>query len=191
MLSRLIVPLALTIALVLVSPVGLVLAQIDPQVRDRIVPAVVQIALIVDVTENGKTESQFLPVGSGTIISPDGLILTNHHVIDMEASQAELDAWEAQTLADGDSVTFSLDTESVLILGTTGVSRPEPLYEAQVVADDPQVDLPCSGSSPTPLASPWLLAQLTCPMFRWAIRPPWDWAIPFICSATQQRVGER
>src|SRR5215211_5013344 len=64
LVSRLVVPLALMVALVLGAPVGLVLAQIDPQVRDRVVPAVVEIAIILHVTENGTTEPQFLPVGS-------------------------------------------------------------------------------------------------------------------------------
>ena len=72
-----VVLLALLVALVLGAPASVVLAQIDPQVRDRVVPAIVEIAIVLDVTENGTTEPQFLPVGSGTIISPDGLILTN------------------------------------------------------------------------------------------------------------------
>src|SRR5215207_2674564 len=90
MLSRLVVPLTLIVALLLGTPVALVRAQINPQIRDRVVPAVVEIAIIFDVTENGTTESQFQPIGSGTLISPDGMILTNHHVIDMTAHRAQL-----------------------------------------------------------------------------------------------------
>jgi S1-C subfamily serine protease len=141
MLSRLVVPLALIVALVLGAPVGLVVAQIDPQIRDRVVPAVVEIAIILDVTENGTTEPQFLPVGSGTIISPDGLILTNHHVIDMATHRAQLDAWEAQASSDGEPLTFVLDESRILILGTDGASAPEPAYTAEVVAEDLAFDL--------------------------------------------------
>jgi len=76
--ARLVLPLALVAALVLATPVGLVLTQIDPQVRDRVVPAVVEIAILYDLTQDGVTEpSNYLPMGSGTIVSPDGLILIN------------------------------------------------------------------------------------------------------------------
>src|SRR5437868_6185564 len=68
-----------TLALILVAAQGsatLTLAQVQPQVRDRVIPAAVQVALIVDVTTGGVTESMFLPVGSGTVVSPNGQILT-------------------------------------------------------------------------------------------------------------------
>ena len=114
-------------------------AQIDPSVRDRVVPAIVQIAIVFDVTENGVTYRQYMPVGSGTLISPDGFILTNRHVIDMEAHQAQLRAWEAQ--ADGTALTYTLDPSLVLVLGTDGPSLPEPRYVAEIVAEDAALDL--------------------------------------------------
>jgi hypothetical protein len=47
MMLRLVVPLGRMIALVLGAPVALVSAQIDPQIREQVVPAVVEIAIIL------------------------------------------------------------------------------------------------------------------------------------------------
>src|SRR5215203_210086 len=52
------------------------LAQMSPEVRDRVIPAAVQIAIVGEVTDNGVTEPLALPVGSGTIVSASGQILT-------------------------------------------------------------------------------------------------------------------
>ena len=52
-----------------------------------------------------------------------------------------LDAWEAQAAEDGEPLTFALDEDHVLILGTDGASVPEPVYTAEVVAEDHALDL--------------------------------------------------
>ena len=59
----------------------------------------------------------------------------------MAAHRAQLDAWEAQAASDGNRSTFALDESRVLILGTDGVSAPEPVYTAEVVAEDLALDL--------------------------------------------------
>ena len=43
--------------------------------------------------------------------------------------------------SDGESLTFVLDEDRVLILGTDGASAPEPAYTAEVVAEDHALDL--------------------------------------------------
>ena len=141
LVPRLVVPLALMAALLLGAPMGLVLAQIDPQVRDRVVPAIVEIAINIDANENGSTEARYLSVGSGTIVSPDGLILTNWHVVDMAALREELNAWEAHASEDGESLAFVLHEDRVLVLGTDGASAPKPAYTAEVVSEDHALDL--------------------------------------------------
>jgi S1-C subfamily serine protease len=91
----------LAAALVLIAMMSLLsiapsLAQMRPDVRDRVIPAAVQIAIHADVTTNGVTEPRILPVGSGTIVSADGLILTNWHVVNMADYRHMFDGWEAQ-----------------------------------------------------------------------------------------------
>ena len=84
-------------------PTGeLVLADADRAVLDRVVPAAVQIALIGTVTENGSTSETFIPVASGTVISADGLILTNAHAVDMAAYRAMLALLEQQAADRGE-----------------------------------------------------------------------------------------
>jgi S1-C subfamily serine protease/DNA-binding beta-propeller fold protein YncE len=127
--------------LALLLPASTFAAQLDPAVRDRVVPAVVQLAVLFDATERGVTTSQYVPVGSATVVSPDGIVLTNFHVVDMAAHQTQLDAWSAEGRTEDPTLAFALDRETVLLLGTDGASRPEPLYVAAIVAVDEVLDL--------------------------------------------------
>lgn len=116
-------------------------AQVDPAIRDRAVSAAVQIALTVDVTASGSTAPQVFPVGSGTVVSPDGLVLTNWHVMDMAAHRARFAAWEQEAEAAGALASFHLNERSVLILTSSTGGRPRPAYLAEIVASDERLDL--------------------------------------------------
>lgn len=116
-------------------------AQIDPEIRDRVVSAAVQIALTADVSENGKTTPEFFPVGSGTVISENGLVLTNYHVVDMDAAQQRFDQWERDAAAAGAPVTFDLERRGVMILTAQDGGPPRPTYLADIVTSDAGLDL--------------------------------------------------
>jgi hypothetical protein len=80
-------------------------------------------------------------MGSGTVVSADGVILTNWHVVDMAAHRATFDQLVTQAAAQGQTFTYRLDEEMLLILTSDGVTPPEPRYYAEIAATDPTLDL--------------------------------------------------
>src|SRR4051794_2155456 len=90
--------IAVIFALVVAAP-SPTLSQMSPNVRDRVIPAAVQIAITGEVTDNGVTRPLALPMGSGTIVSASGQILTAAHVVDMTEHRRMLDGLETQATA--------------------------------------------------------------------------------------------
>ncbi len=130
----------MSIALVVIGQ-GSALAQIRPDVRDRIVPAVVQILVIAEVSERGIVRPEPVFSGSGTLISPTGQILTNWHVVDMVGHQEILDAWEEDSAGRGQPIFANLIDAGVVVLMSDGERAPVPQYVAEIVAADRVLDL--------------------------------------------------
>ena len=51
------------------------------ETRHKVAPALVYIRVVREALEGGKNEKQVV-AGSGVVITPDGELLTNHHVVD-------------------------------------------------------------------------------------------------------------
>lgn len=131
--------LALTLGLFLRgAPVA---AQIDPLLLGRAIDATVQLSIVVNGTVDGEVQVIWYAVGSGTMVSPNGLILTNQHLITPAGVGDKLAELEAQLAAEGKDASLEVDPERFMVALSDGRHLPEPRYLAWVAASDPDLDL--------------------------------------------------
>jgi S1-C subfamily serine protease len=136
---------------------------ITPAVLDSVIPAAVQVAVAVDrVFPDGRRRAEILPLGSGTVIAPDGLLLTAAHVVDLPSLRDRL-AERAQREGVFDPFHYELDADPVLLLGTDGYSLPQPRYRASLLDQNAGLDLALLQISRDDLGQPYDPARLALP----------------------------
>jgi len=106
------VPLVLVLLLTILGPVH----ALTKEGRNKILPAAVQLWWVRN--DNGNLMG--VGLGSGTLVTPDGLILTNYHVANVD------EGWEPYL---------------GVALTTRSDRPPQPTYLADVIVADPSLDL--------------------------------------------------
>jgi hypothetical protein len=127
-------------ALSLAAPFA-VRAQTDPAMLGRAIDAVVQLSIVVDGVVDGEEQLVWYAVGSGTVVSPNGLILTNEHLIAPAGVEEKLAELRAQLAAEGRVATLEVDAERFMVATSDGRHLPTPRYSASVAETDPELDL--------------------------------------------------
>jgi hypothetical protein len=116
-------------------------AQAEPTIIGRAIDAVVQLSIIVRGVVDGEEQVIWYAVGTGTVVSPDGLILTNQHLITPAGVDEKLTELEAQLAAEGKSADLQVDAERFMVAISDGRQLPDPRYVARVVVEDADLDL--------------------------------------------------
>ena len=116
-------------------------AQADRAIIGRAIDAVVQLSIVVRGVVDGEEQVIWYAVGTGTVVSPDGLILTNQHLITPAGVDEKLTELETQLAAEGKSADLQVDAERFMVAVSDGRQLPDPRYVARVVAEDADLDL--------------------------------------------------
>jgi len=120
---------AITVAAVTASAPAIAADPTDAMAFVRVV-ADVRIEF-VDVYRNPITEDNVeVATGSGFVIAPSGLVLTNHHVIDDTSESRRIEGHDAEVRLENRRIEVAIGPE-----GSLGD------YDAWVVASDPELDL--------------------------------------------------
>ncbi len=120
------------------------------EARQKVFPTLVYIRVVREALEGGKNEKQVV-AGSGVVISPDGELLTNHHVVD-KATEIRCQ------LSDGNSYTArKIGSDKDLDVALLKLDCPSnmPPFAASELSPDPVA----VGDVVLAMGAPWGLAR--------------------------------
>lgn len=105
---------------------------LDKVTTQKVMQAVVQLGPVANVTTKKGTEVRFFGWGSGTIISRDGYILTNYHVVDVSDLVQEVAKQKNVKIREG---------ELVVLITKRSDQPPVASFIAEVLSGSPDLDL--------------------------------------------------
>ena len=130
--------LALLVPFLGSASVDPVRAQLDSAVEDRVAAATVLVVALVVTVEDGITTGEYWrePLGSGVLVSHDGLVLTNSHVIDLTSLQSNVDTEE-----NAQGINLEIEDKYLIYVVDGLDDDPDPRYTAEVVLNRERLDL--------------------------------------------------
>lgn len=113
-------------------------APLDPTMLEQMVPAIVQVAVLLEDSDGIRYP---LGIGSGSIVSAEGLILTNAHVVDPTEIRSQLATQQGRSEERGEPFPYQLIDNRFVISISDGRHPPEPRFVAGVSVADEDLDL--------------------------------------------------